>query len=131
ESLWDKDLQCLQQDLFALLDVSTQADLFGVSFSGLGNERFLMLRTMAVAPSAATFPLQVEGMDVVSQGKNVRAFTVPQISWEPVLNTAPRAVPGDPPGYAPRADPPVKPNYYPDDGGPTRIYTNSVRLVPL
>ena len=130
-SLWDKDIQCLQQDLFALLDVSTQADLLGVSFSGLGSERFLMRQTFAVAPASGAFPLQVDGMDVVSQGKNVRAFTVPQISWEPVLNTAPRVLPGDPPGYALGNPPAITPNYYPDDGGPTRIYTNSVRLVPL
>jgi hypothetical protein len=131
ESLWNKDLQCLQQDLFALLDVSTQADLFGVSFSGLGGERFVAERTYAVAPASAAFPLQVEGMDVVSQGKNVRAFTVPQISWEPVLNTAPHVLPGDPPGYSLYSPPRLVPNYYPDDGGPTRLYTNSVQLVPL
>ena len=69
-------------------------------------------------------------MDVVSSGNNVRAFTVPEISWEPVLNTAPRVLPGDPPG-GPDGPQVIMPNYYPDDGGPTRIYNNSVKLVPL
>jgi hypothetical protein len=70
-------------------------------------------------------------MDVVSSGNNVRAFTVPEISWEPVLNTAPHVLPGDPPGGSPYGPQTIMPNYYPDDGGPTRIYNNSVRLVPL
>lgn len=124
---WDAQTRCLQQDLFALLDVSTNADLLGVSFNVFGTERFALVRTFAVAPSAQTFPLQVQGMDVVSSGNNVRAFTVPEISWEPVINTAPQVLPGDPPGI-PNG---LMPNYYPDDGGPTRIYNNSVQLVPL
>lgn len=129
-AIWDRETQCLQQDLFALLDVSTQADLLGVSFR-FGREALSLYRKYAVSPESASFPLQVEGMDVVSQGNNVRAFTVPQISWEPVLNTAPQAIPGDPPGYTPGNPPSLTPNYYPDDGGPTRVYNNSVRLVPL
>ena len=62
-------------------------------------------------------------MDVVTRGMNARAFTVPQISWEPVINlTEP------PPGIK---DPPVGPNYYPDDGGPTRIMNNSAEQIAL
>ncbi|TAH49270.1 MAG: hypothetical protein EYC68_19280 [Chloroflexota bacterium] len=124
---WDGLTSCLQQDLFALLDVSTNADLLGVSFNVFGTERFAMVRTFAVAQGSNQFPLQVQGMDVVSQGNNVRAFTVPEISWEPVINTAPKVLPGDPPGIAGG----LMPNYYPDDGGPTRLYNNSVQLVPL
>lgn len=125
---WDEQTRCLQQDVFALLDVSTNADLLGVSFDVFGVERATMVRTLV--PTTA-FPLQVEGMDVVSRGNNVRAFTVPQISWEPVLNTAPKVLSQDPPGH-PKSQPPfVVPNYYPDDGGPTRIYNNSIELVPV
>ncbi len=131
QSGWDKQTECLQQDLFALLDVSTNADLLGISFNVFGSDRLAMVRTFGVAPSTSGFPLQVQGMDVVSSGQNVRAFTVPEISWEPVLNTAPRVLPGDPPGGPPLGPPEILPNYYPDDGGPTRIYNNSVRLVPL
>ena len=126
---WDKGTFCLQDDMFALLDVSTNADLLGISFNIFGTERMAMVQTFGVAPGS-TFPLQVQGMDVVSSGSNVRAFTVPEISWEPVLNTAPRVLPGDPPG-PPFVGVGVMPNYYPDDGGPTRIYNNSVHLVPL
>ncbi len=64
-------------------------------------------------------------MDVVSQGHNVKAFTVPQISWEPVVNLSQPQVAGDPPaGF----------NYYPNDGGPMQILNNSedtVTLAPL
>lgn len=123
---WDGLTTCLRQDLFALLDVSTNADLLGVSFNVFGTERVAMVRTFAVT-QATNFPLRVQGMDVVTQGNNVRAFTVPEISWEPVLNTAPKGLPGDPPGIANG----IMPNYYPDDGGPTRIFNNSVQLVPL
>ena len=72
------------------------ADLLGVSFNVFGSDRLAMVRTFGVAANQSTFPLQVQGMDVVSRGNNVRAFTVPEISWEPVLNTAPRVLPGDP-----------------------------------
>ncbi len=126
---WDEGTQCLQQDLFSLLDVSTNADLLGVSFNNVfGSTRLGMVRTFGVT---GAFPLQVQGMDVVSSGSNVRAFTVPEISWEPVINTAPRALPGDPPGGPVGGPPELTPNYYPDDGGPTRIYNNSANLVPL
>jgi hypothetical protein len=123
--LWDEQTGRLQQDAFALLDVSTKADLLGVSFALFGDRRMAMVTThtaSAAAPSVPGFPLQVQGMDVVSQGINVRAFTPPLISWEPVVNLTPKAVQGDP-------DEGV--NYYPDDGGPTRLINNSPQQVAL
>ena len=126
EKIWDEETGWLGQESFALLDVSTNADLLGVSFGTFGDRRLTMVETHKVAASADTpngFPLQVQGMDVVTRGSNARVFTVPQISWEPVLNlTAPLIIPGDPP---------AGPNYYPDDGGPTRIINNSANQVAL
>jgi hypothetical protein len=119
-AIWDKATVPLQRDQFALLDVSTNADLLGVSFGTFGTERMAMLTTML--PAGGGFPLQVEGMDVVTRGFNARAFTVPQISWEPVANLTPPDV---------AADPPFGGNYYPDDGGPTRIMNNSAEQVAL
>lgn len=122
--IWDEATSRITEDFFALLDVSTKADLLGISFSTFLNTRFGMVKTHMPASSAG-FPLQVKKMDVVSPGLNVRAFTVPQISWEPVLNLTGPAITGDPPGGV---------NYYPDDGGPTRIINNSgetVALAPL
>lgn len=124
--IWDQSTGFLQQDWFALLDVSTNADLLGISFGTFANRRLLMVRTHNVAPppeqSVAGFPLQVKGLDVVSQGVNVRAFTVPPISWEPVFNLTPPEVNGDPSaGF----------NYYPDDGGPARILNFSADQVAL
>jgi len=132
-AIWDKAVAGLQRDQFALLDVSTNADLLGVSFGSFGTSRMAMLTTML--PSGSGFPLQVKGMEVVSQGMNVRAFTVPQISWEPVINLTPPPVPGPPDPLNPFPtqikDPPYGPNYYPDDGGPTRVMNNSADQVAL
>ncbi|MCB0583901.1 MAG: hypothetical protein KDD06_01015, partial [Phaeodactylibacter sp.] len=118
--IWEDHTGRLQQDVFALLDVSTNASLLGVSFSQFYGQRMAMATTHV--PGSGGFPLLVDGMDVVSQGANVKAFTVPQISWEPAFNLTPKTVQGDPQfGF----------NYYPDDGGPTRLINNSGETVPL
>src|SRR5262249_6859243 len=68
------------------------------------------------------FPLQVQQLDLSAQSRYVRAFTVPQISWEPLLNLTQPNVAEDPPyGW----------NLYPHDGGPTRLFNDSVKLVPI
>jgi hypothetical protein len=151
--MWYEQTQRLQADTFALLDVSTNADLLGVSFgpSVLDDPRSTMLRTHIVAPAEnqqaaaeSNFPIQVRGLDVVSRSGNVRAFTVPQISWEPVYNLTPPPEPAGPvvvqgifgetlvpPTNSTLGDPPVGFNYYPDDGGPMRIINNGVEQVTL
>ncbi len=133
-TIWDDATARLPRDLFALLDVSTNADLLGVSFGTFGGDRMAMMKTLV--PAESGFPLQVRGMEVVSRGMNVHAFTVPQISWEPVINLTPPPDPSIPPSPldpTPRRinDPPFGPNYYPDDGGPTRILNNSADQVAL
>lgn len=133
-AIWDQAIAGLPVDQFALLDVSTNADLLGISFGTFGNERMAMLKTML--PAGTGFPLQVKGMEVVSRGMNVRAFTVPQISWEPVINLTPPPDPSLPPNPVDPSpasinDPPLGPNYYPDDGGPTRLINNSADQVAL
>jgi hypothetical protein len=125
DNIWNESTHRLRDNYFALLDVSTNADLFGISFAVFENERRAMVTTLAPAGGAG-FPLQVQGMDVVSRGINVRAFTVPQISWEPVLN-----LPGVPPLPLIPGDPPYGLNYYPNDGGPTEILNNSAEQVAL
>lgn len=125
EEEWDGVTGRLRRNLFALLDVSTNADLFGVSFNLLSRHSNLVTTHVPIASSNTTFPIQVKGMEVISQGQNVKAFTVPQISWEPLINLTQPSVTGDPPpGF----------NYYPDDGGPMQILNNSddtVALAPL
>ncbi len=125
EGQWDKVTGGLRKDIFALLDVSTNADLYGVSFNLLSRRDDHWVTTHIPVTTSGTFPLQVSGMEVVSQGQNVKAFTLPQISWEPVLNLTQPQVMGDPPFGT---------NYYPNDGGPTQILNNSdntVALAPL
>ena len=120
QAVWDGRFGVLHRDAFALLDVSSHANQMGVSFGSFGDRRMGLLRTQAVAP-ADEFPIQAQGMDVSARGTYVRAFTTPQISWEPLLNLT----------YIDFGDPPLAHNYFPDDGGPTRMLNNSVRLVPL
>ncbi len=131
---WEKETSRYRRDLFALLDVSTNADLFGVSFDLLNRRDFRV--TTDIDPITGQsisnfFPVQVDGLDVVSQGANVKAFTVPQVSWEPLFNLTPHAPPPD--GPIP-GDPDWGFNYYPGDGGPSHILNNSeeqVALAPL
>jgi hypothetical protein len=121
---WDGATSRFSQNIFALLDVSTNADLFGVSFNWLAG-REQLVRTHVPASGGSAFPVQVQGMDVVSQGRNAKVFTVPMISWEPLINLSQPKVPGDPPAGL---------NYYPNDGGPTQILNNSddsITLAPL
>ncbi|SHM84790.1 hypothetical protein SAMN04488057_10462 [Cyclobacterium lianum] len=134
DSQWEKETSRYRRDVFALLDVSTNADLFGISFDLLNRREFRVDTERDPTTgeiSYSFFSLQVQGLDVVSAGENVRAFTVPQISWEPVINLSPPVPPPDGPFDG---DPAAGFNYYPDDGGPTRISNNSedkVILAPL
>jgi hypothetical protein len=129
QAMWDERFRFLQNDNFALLDVSSNANQMGVSFAWFGDRQMAMVRTHeavaieTAAPTTDIFPLQVRGLDVVARSQFVRAFTTPIISWEPVINLTPPEMG--------KHDPPVPLNYYPDDGGPTKIVNNSVQLVPV
>ena len=125
EGRWDEATSRLRHNIFALLDVSTNADLYGVSFDWLAGREQLVRTHVPVSQGGAALPVQIEGMDVVSQGRNVKVFTLPIISWEPLINLSQPFVPGDPPSGV---------NYYPNDGGPTQILNNgdhTVALAPL
>lgn len=128
---WDEFAGRYTRDIFALLDVSTNAGLFGISFNAYalrGETRVTTHVPVNTQNPNTGFPIQVKGLDVVSPAINVRAFAVPQISWEPVFNLTPPQ-PGADPG-----DPSVGFNYYPNDGGPMHILnasTDTVALAPL
>lgn len=132
QAIWDNHFAFIENEAFALLDVSSNANQMGVSFASFGDRQVTMMRTheaVQVAESATStnFPLQVRGLDVVAKSQFVRAFTTPVVSWEPVINLTP---PEEDKGKK-KLDPPLPLNYYPDDGGPTRIFNNSVQLVPV
>lgn len=95
------------QDLFRLLDLSSNADLFGVGFSLDPNRRAL-----------AAQAVRLDGMDLVSPARDVSVFTLPAFQWEPVYDMSAQ------PGFPPRLDSVT-------DGGPTRFALNSARLVPI
>jgi hypothetical protein len=132
EVAWDRSFGRFAQEHFALLDVSSNADQMGVSFAWfnpqeLNEDDLVFYRVYGVkARPAPAAPLAVRDLDLSAQGRYVRAFALPQVSWEPLFNlTAPQVL-GDPPD-----DPPYGPNLYPDDGGPTRLLNDSVELVPI
>jgi hypothetical protein len=126
-------------DLFMLLDVSSHVDQMGVSFGTAfrvaHDDRATALMVVdaplgAAAPSAASgLPLQVMNMDVVTTARNVRAVTLPQVSWEPVWNI-PLAIEGPP---DPQDLVTVAPGLvlYDNDGIPTRIFSESPYPVPV
>lgn len=126
DKIWDDYFDVLTTEQFALLDVSTNADLMGVSFGLINDETHLFMTTHQVEDgeegNASAFPLQVQELDLSAQERYARAFALPQVSWEPVWNLTAPARPGDPPQNY---------NFYPDDGGPTRIGTTGKKLVAL
>ena len=112
-----------QTSLFSLLDVSTNADLFGVNL-GFVNEQFIFRRMFDVQPVDTTKnPLAIMGMDVVATSRFVRIFTVPQISWEPVLNLTP--------AFNAAKDPPFGVLKFDTDGFPVLIGNTGLKPVTL
>ena len=115
---------------FAMLDVSTNADLMGVSFSTTNiqvqsDPAAGFYTIQPVNNAAETDILQILGLDLSTPGKFIRAFTVPEVSWEPVENlTAPAVRSGD-------QDPPQGFLLFGDDGGPTQLFNNSSIAVPI
>jgi hypothetical protein len=130
--------ELLAPDTFTLLDVSSNADQMGVS---LGNairvERdprgdahlFTEGAVFAGAIPGSSMQFQILNMDVVASAQNLRAVTLPQISWEPIWNI-PLEIEGSP-------DPldliTVTPGVvvYDNDGIPTRIFSESPYQVPI
>lgn len=100
-----------------ILDVSSNADQLGV---GLGVERGYIAEKAAAASTTSAAPLfSIAGLDLVTEGVNVRTFTAPQIQWEPVVNLP------NPDGPFPT------PVAFWDDGGPTLMGSPTVQLVPI
>ena len=114
---------------FELLDLSSNANQMGVAFSGSSNNPEYRL-VGNTNPEAWAFPFQIQGLDVVSQGLNAKAFTLPQISWEPVFNFT-KPEPKAPGSKIKANDPPLGFNYYPNDGVPTYIGNQSPLPVAL
>lgn len=106
----------LNNTVFILLDVSGKANQTGVSFSS--NEEY----TNAMTSQEDGFPFRIENQSLTTPGRNAAVYLLPQVAWEPLLNTAKPEISGDPPsGF----------NYYPNDGFPTIIKNISNEFVPL
>jgi hypothetical protein len=134
EEIWNGIFGIFEREQFSLLDVSSNADQMGVSFAWINertaDDRFTFYRLFAPKQSQVATPIlpfAVRDLDLSAESRYVRAFTVPQISWEPLFNLSPPGTPAPPI----EPDPPVGWNLYPNDGGPTRLFNDSVELVPI
>lgn len=126
---WDALFSTFGREQFVLLDVSSNADQMGVSFAYFDPRRHpgdrseapfdLVYGGGAAAPGQ---PLEVRDLDLSAQARFVRAFTVPQVSWDPILNLTPPRRFGDPPQSM---------LLFPNDGGPTRLLNDDVTVVPI
>jgi hypothetical protein len=130
QAAWDRYFKQFEFEQFALLDVSSNADQMGVSFAWFNNRTltekdliFYQVYKPVAGDAQPSFPLEVQQLDLSAQSRYIRAFTLPQISWEPLLNLTPPEK-----GIN---DPPAGWNLYPNDGGPTRLFNDSVKLVPI
>ncbi len=127
----------LGPDLLMLLDVSSRADQMGVTLGPSlqvdrdPNGDFSVHSTgLALFGASSTgLPLQIVSMDVVTTARNVRAATLPQVSWEPVWNI-PLEIEGSPdPGDTVTVFPGLL--VYDNDGIPTRLFSESPYPVPI
>ena len=126
--IWDSLFAEFAQEQFALLDVSTNADQMGVSFAYFDPRRHAEQHgrpfdeAYGAGPAAPASPLEIRDLDLSAQGRFVRAFTVPQISWDPILNlTKPDRA----------GDPPLAVLLFPNDGGPTRLISDDTAVLPI
>ncbi len=111
------------RNVFTLLDVSTNADLMGVTL-GFSNDRLIFERTHDVVDDNNTNPISINGMDVHASSRLVQLYALPQISWEPVINitTEITNVAEDPfPGLL----------YFLNDGLPAQIANTGNQPVPI
>src|SRR5580765_7856962 len=88
--IWDSLFSDFAQEQFALLDVSSNADQLGVSFAFFDPRRRGETQgrpfdeVYGGGPAAPANPLEIRDLDLSAQGRFVRAFTVPHISWDPI-----------------------------------------------
>jgi hypothetical protein len=90
----------------ALLDVSSNANQFGVRYGGA---------TRGVRNAQGATGPTIEGLSIVAPARTVRVITLPAVQWEPVS--------GPTPGV-------FSPMSFPDSGGESQVAARSVRLVP-
>ena len=110
------------RNAFTLLDVSTNADLMGVSL-GFSNDQFVFERTHTVADDNTASPISISGLDVHATSRLVQLYALPQISWEPVINISEVSDPfKDPfPGIL----------FFLNDGVPAQIANIGNKPVPI
>ncbi len=127
DEIWDPLFAQFGQEQFSLLDVSSNADQMGVSFAFFDPRRIEKGQSpfgeaFGGGLAAPVNPVEVRDLDLSAQSRFVRTFTVPQLSWEPMLNLTAPARAGDPPQWK---------LLFPNDGGPTRLMNDDTTVVPI
>ncbi|MDB5206003.1 MAG: hypothetical protein JWR72_1078, partial [Flavisolibacter sp.] len=113
------------RNAFALLDVSTNADLMGVSL-GFSTDDFVFRKTSVATSDVNGSPISINGLDVQATSRLVQIYALPQISWEPMISISePTNTAKDPyPGIL----------YFLNDGTPAQIANignTPVSLAPI
>ena len=128
QTIWNNTTGAFSPYQLAMLDVSTNADLMGVSFSTMNIQAQSVENKYTITPvnnaGEADF-LQILGMDLATPGKFIRAFTVPEITWEPTINLTPPVV------NKLGAEPPLGWLLFGNDGGPSQLFNNSPEAVAI
>lgn len=106
---------------FTLLDVSTNADLLGVSL-GFANDDFIFRKTHMPKNEIGN-PITINGLDVQAASRLVQIYALPQISWEPMINLSEVSNPAQ--------DPYPGVLYFLNDGVPAQIANTGSTPVPL
>jgi hypothetical protein len=102
-------------EFFRLLDVSSNADQFGVALAADRPSDNIA----GSLTSSVSGPI-IKGLDLVAPANTIHVLTLPPFQWEPVRN-----IPNPDAGPFPAV------LVSDTDGGPTRIGVNSVDLVPV
>ena len=102
-------------EFFRLLDISSNADQFGVALAANRPSD-----NIAGVPTSSVSGPIIKGLDLVAPANTIHVLTLPPFQWEPVRN-----IPNPDAGPFPAV------LVSDTDGGPTRIGVNSVDLVPV
>lgn len=110
-----------RQDIFSLLDLSTNYDLLGISMSFDQRTAFTE-RYASVQAGNQSEVVTVDRMQLRAPMALLNGFTLPHISWEPLINLSKPLVSADPPegliGFK--------------DNGPATIFTqNDIRSLSI
>ena len=79
-------------EYIALLDLSTNVDLFGVAFINQDRDVAVLATAGPSSSTSAAPAVGITGLSLAINGARCATFALPQVSWEPMESTAANAV---------------------------------------